>query len=515
MERRGDARRSRAPGCGRCPSIYGAITVKSTANQTYLYGKNFLWFAASFFLLFLASKSLGLTMGYALDDYATLISDKGQMQGFFVSQGRFTFALMQSVMDLSDLKQPQLAGLGFFLSAGGLLLISWVTLAKWLEKDIWLAVAVGALLGAHPFFAEYVSFRQSLFPMGVCFFLTVGAIFLIAQNERATKANLVAACALAAMASGINQIAMEFFCLAVLGISLQKSTHLPPFRALLLAIRNTVLAGAVACAFYLAFSAFAIRMAAVAPDARTSMLGVSDIGARFGDIATLLAAIFAGSHPLIGPVAAMCTAIAVLVVCVRASTAYEPWMQVASGGIVIALGLVFTLLPPSLSGVWWPVPRTLIMLPLAVALGIAILSFGASRVQVRVTSVALLIAVAIFSGKSGWLLENQQRLNRWDIGLARDIVIKISEIKQIDASTPILIHRAKWTYETDPSMPLGDANLSALTSRWAIDPLFEEASGRRLNVTSGAEGDKTCDKSPSFPNSGSIHEVDGALHVCL
>lgn len=489
--------------------------MKSTANQTYLYGKNFLWFAASFFLLFLASKSLGLTMGYALDDYATLISDKGQMQGFFVSQGRFTFALMQNVMDLSDLKQPQLAGLGFFLSAGGLLLISWVTLAKWLEKEIWLAIAVGALLGAHPFFAEYVSFRQSLFPMGVCFLLVVGAIFLLAQEGPGTVVRFCAACALAAIASGINQIAMAFFCLAALGIALQKDIDLPPLRALLLAIRRSVLAGAVAGVLYLVLSAFAIRMVAVNPNDRMSVLGLGDIGTRLGDIATLLTSIFGGSHPLVGPVAAFCTGAALLVLCVRATTKYGQWMQVVSGGIVIALGFVLTLLPTSISGVWWPVPRTLIVMPLAIALGIAILSFDASRVQVRVASVALLIAVAIFSGKSGWLLENQQRLNRWDIGLARDIVMRISETRQIDATTPILIHRAKWTYETDPSMPLGDANTSALTSRWAVDPLFEEASGRRLNVKSGDEGDKTCENSPSFPNSGSIREVEGALHVCL
>ena len=489
--------------------------MKLTGNQTYLYGKNFLWFAASFFLLFLASKSLGLTLGYALDDYATLISDKGQMQGFFVSQGRFTFALMQNVMDLSDLKQPQLAGLGFFLSAGGLLLISWVTLAKWLEKDIWLAIAVGALLGAHPFFAEYVSFRQSLFPMGVCFLLVVGAIFLLAQEGPGSIARFCAACGVAAIASGINQIAMAFFCLAALGIALQRNIDLPPLRALLLAIRSSVLAGAVAGAFYLVLSAFAIRMVAVNPNDRMSVLGLGDIGTRLGDIATLLAGIFGGSHPLVGPVAALCTGAAILVLCVRATTKHGQWMQVVSGGIVIALGLVLTLLPTSISGVWWPVPRTLIVLPLAVALGIAILSFGASRVQVRVASVALLIAVAIFSGKSGWLLENQQRLNRWDIGLARDIVMRISETRQLDAATPILIHRAKWAYEIDPSMPLGDANTSALTSRWAVDPLFEEASGRRLNVKSGDEGDKTCENSPSFPNSGSIREVEGALHVCL
>lgn len=437
------------------------------------------------------------------------------MQDFFISQGRFTFALLQSVLDVSEIKQPQLASVGFFLSAGSLLLICWVTLAKWLEKDLLLAIALGALLGAHPFFAEYVSFRQALFPMGVCFLLVVGAITLLAKDGPVTIGRLCAASAVAAIASGLNQIAMAYFCIAALGIFLQKNIHLPPLRATLLAVRSTVLAGATASAFYLVLFALTVRMVAAGSDARTSILGVNDITGRLGDIAVLLMGIFGGSHPLVGPVAAICTAAAILVLCVRASTASGQWLQVLSGGMVIALGIAIALLPTSISGVWWPVPRTLIAMPVAVALGIAIFSFGASRAQVRVASVALFFAVAIFSGKSGWLLENQQRLNRWDIARAREIVTKISEIRQLDASTPILIHRAKWTYEVDQGMPLGDANTSAFASVWAVDPLFEEASGRRLNVKSGVQGDTRCENVPSFPHSGSIREVEGTIHVCL
>lgn len=489
--------------------------MKSAGNQTYLHGQKFLWFAASFFLLFLASKSLGLTLGYALDDYATLLSDKGQMQGFFVSQGRFTFALLQSVLDASDLKQPQLAGIGFFLSAGSLLLVSWLTLAKWLEKDTLLAIAMGALLGAHPFFSEYVTFRQSLFPTGVCFLLVAGAVYLLAQDGPVSFGRLCAASAVAAIASGVNQIGMAFFCIAVLGISLQKNIHLPPLRAVLAASRSTVLAGAIASALYLVLFALATRLVAVDPNARTSVLGLGDVGGRLVDIAALLTGIFSGSHPLVGPVAAIGTGAAILVLCIRASTKSGQWMQVAAGAIVIALGIGLALLPTSVSAVWWPMPRTLIVMPLAVALGIATLSFEATRIQVRAASVALLIAVVILSGKSGWLLLNQQRLNRWDIGVARDIVTKISETRRIDAATPIVIHRAAWAYEIEKGMPLGDANTSALASRWTIDALFEEASGRRLNVQSAAEGDATCADSPAFPTSGSIHEVAGAVHVCL
>ena len=284
---------------------------------------------------------------------------------------------------------------------------------------------------------------------------------------------------------------------------------------MLLGIRSTVLAGVVAGTFYLLLFRLAIRMVAVDPNARTAVLRAGDIGSRSADIAKLLTSIFGGSHPLIGPVTAICTAAAILVFCIRVSTANRQWMQVLVGGIVIVTGILLAILPVSLSGVWWPMPRTLIALPLAIALGIAVLSFGTSRVQVRLASGMLFIAIAILSGKSGALLLNQQRLNRWDMKLAGEIIMKVSEIKQIDASTPIFIHRARWAYEIGQNMPLGDANTSALASRWTINPLFEEATGRQLNVKLDTEGDKICDTLPSFPNSGSIREVEGAVHVCL
>jgi hypothetical protein len=116
-----------------------------------------------------------LTLGYALDDYITRVTLSGELQEQFLSQGRFTFALLNTALEFSRLRQSDLAGVGFFLCAGGLLCVYWFTLEHWLQKKICLSIALGAMLGAHPFFTEYVSFRQALFPMGVCFVLLAGA----------------------------------------------------------------------------------------------------------------------------------------------------------------------------------------------------------------------------------------------------------------------------------------------------------------------------------------------------
>jgi hypothetical protein len=484
-------------------------------KKNYFNDPVFFWFAAAFLILFIASKSLGLSLGYALDDYATLLAPSGGMHAFYLSQGRFTFALIQIGIDFAGLKQPELTGLGFFLSAGGLLLVSWMALSGWLQNRRLLAAAVGALLGAHPFFTEYVSFHQSMFPTGICFLVIAGAIFLLVDEAPFSIGRLCAAAGIAAVASGINQIAMAYFCIAALGISLQQKATLPPLRKAFLAVRDTFLAGALASLFYLAMFAISMRLATVDPNARMKTLAVSELGGRIHDVAVLLMNIFGGRHPLVGSLAAICIALVVLAFGFRASAKADQWGYVWIGALVFVLGVGLSLAPAAISGVWWPMPRTLIAMPLAIALGICILSFGASRIQVQVATVALFIAAAVFAGKSGSLLVNQQRLNRWDMGLAREIVLKVAEGRQIDASTPIVIHRATWAYEVDKAMPIGDANTSAVNVGWSVDALFEEASGRKVQVTLGAETDKTCDNAPRFPTAGSIRVVDGATHVCL
>lgn len=488
--------------------------MKLVERKNSLCSPQFACFAASFLILFLSSKSLGLTLGYALDDYATFNASRSHMQGFLLSQGRFTFALLQVGMDFSGLKQPDLSGLGFFFSAGGFLLVCWMTLARWLQRSSLLAIAMGAVLGAHPFFAEYVSFRQSLFAMGICFLLVAGATLLLFEDARPSFGRICAAACLAAVAAGINQIAMALFCIAVVGVSLQGSPNPSSLLGALAAARKTILIGALACLFYFAFFVLSAQTVAVNPDARMSLLGLNGFVHRFTEVFVLLRGIFGGGHPLVGPLGAIFALVAIFTLALRAFTK-KHWGDVFVGFSVAALGIILSLMPVAISGVWWPVPRTLIALPLAVALGMAVLSFDVSRIQMVGASCALLMLAVVFAGKSGSLLMNQQRLNHWDIALARDIVFTVSSAQEVDALTPIFIHRAKWAFEADKSMPIGDANLSALSVDWAVDALFEEATGRRLNVALGRQGDSTCLRAPSFPNPGSVVRVDRTIHVCL
>lgn len=160
-------------------------------------------------------------------------------------------------------------------------------------------------------------------------------------------------------------------------------------------------------------------------------------------------------------------------------------------------------------------PRTLIAVPFAFAFLVCALGSQCGGRQIVLSSALLLFASTLLAGKSNEILTNQQRLNRWDMLLARDVIHTVGQERVIDATTPILIHRARWAHQIDPMMAVGDMNVSAMNVGWAINALFEEASGRRLNVRLATAGDEVCVEAPAFPQEGSIRVRDGEVHVCL
>lgn len=462
--------------------------------------------------MFFASKSLGLINGYAIDDYSFWVAGKGEFQGLFLSQGRFTDKIIQDAIDLSDLRLPHFAVLGFLLHIAGVVVVAWVTLRGWLRQNLFLTIALGSLLGSHSFFSEIVSFRMGLFLAGLGYAVTAAAVVVYDLEWTRNSIRLLTTTVLIVIAMGINQLMFPFFVVAILGISVKKYTSRSFFRLILNTCRDlTQICGIVLIVYLLIFLSTSLG----SRSDRTLMLSSNEVANRLYDIARLLKVIFEGSSPVIGPISAVGTNLAFLMLIIRVTKQKEKWLQVVLGLLTFGLGVAIAMSPIAFSKVWWPMPRTLIVLPLVIALGIAILSTGTSKVQIIIASGSLLIASVFLSGKSAELLLDQQRLNRWDMGLARDILLKIAEVTTVDNSTTIVIHRYAWAYPLDTNMPIGDANTSSMAVVWAVEGLFEEASGRRLNVRLAPNTENTCNSAPSFPASGSIIKINSTINVCL
>lgn len=489
--------------------------MSTAALALHSHARTAVWFAASFAIFFLGSKSLGFSLGYALDDYVTLTATNDALHRFFLSQGRFTFAIVHQVIGLAGLKQPELAGFGLILFALGLGWLSWLSLSAWLTDKSILAAAVGALIGAHPFFAEYVSFRQSLFPMGICFALVAGAIAVYQSDRAAPVGRALVASFLAALAAGINQIALAFFCIAILSVAFSQSTASSAVARAWAAVRSSALLGGTAAIIYALSAALFMQALGAGRDTRMSFLGVGDIPARTQQIANLIIDVLVGNSQIIGSV----SAIVICVACVLLLPIRPPRLENLKFALaalsLFTVAILLSVAPIALSGVWWPVPRTLIAVPLAVAFVVCAVSSVSTPRQIVLASGFLLLASTLLAGKSSEILSNQQRLNRWDMLLARDVVSVASQERLLDATTPLIIHRARWAHQIDPTMPVGDMNVSAMNVGWAINALFEEASGRRLNVRLAVGLEEVCAEAPPFPGIGSVQVREDELHVCL
>ena len=64
-------------------------------------------------------------------------------------------------------------------------------------------------------------------------------------------------------------------------------------------------------------------------------------------------------------------------------------------------------------------------------------------------------------------------------------------------------------------MPQGDMNLSAMSIGWAIDPLFDEATGVKLKVRAAPEFAAECSGKNKFPAGESMIEKNDEVAVFL
>lgn len=478
-------------------------------------GFSFNFFITGYLSFFISSKIISLSLGYSADDYATLLSDGQDLSKFLLSQGRFTFALIQSLIDFAGIKQPELAGIGFFLAACGSLAIYWTTLADWLQNNRALAFSIGALLGSHPFITEYFSFRQAIFPMAICFMLVAAGAYSYRIRRKEEKYSFFYAASFAALAAGINQLAMSLFCISIFAIGYKKLCSEKSSNPLLNAFKQTLFMGGLATLIYFIFFISSSYLFPIQSNDRLTTISASQIPQRLYEVILLLGSIISGSHPLIGKLSAICLFAALVILSLTYYLRRNLFISLVGALIVMVLGIAIALLPVMISKVWWPVPRTLIALPLIFAIAATWLAMDSKNWQKHTASTLIIIASIIFSAKSASMLINQQRLNRWDISLAREIVQKISETQIVTADTPIVLHQAKWGYEVANTMAIGDTNVSALSIAWSVDQLFEEATGRKLKMRLETQKTDLCIGRPAFPDGRSIVKIDNTINVCL
>ncbi|WP_157825048.1 MULTISPECIES: hypothetical protein [unclassified Stenotrophomonas] len=473
---------------------------------------------------FLASKMIGFTPGYGLDDYGIIRRGAGEsLVDFFLSQGRYGSALMDVVLHASNLTMASFSTIGLAATAffSGLFFKDALDLPK--RSSPILAVGIGALLGSHPYYAEYVSFRQAALPMSAMFLSLWAALRLYRlalEQEEARVFNVLASLFAMTLAMGFNQLAVSYMSIAVLCVHMQRlqmgitPTYMGKSAgswAWLEPIIRAMLIGAVLIATSTIVAKMTMLMFGLEPTQRAELIGADMLGQRSEALMGLVQVIWADSETVAGWPAKILALAGFFVLLASSLRGYRRagWLSLVTFLAATAAALI----PTAASTIWWPVPRTLIAVPFALAAAIALLAARGGRLA-TLAGVLLVASAGIFSAHSTQILSNQQRLNRWDQMQARDIT-QMAAGKFSGQASKLALVDSDWGHDVAREIAQGDLNISALSVAWALDPLFDEATGSDQTVRLAPEFSEFCSTSPKYPDPASLHLENGEVVVCM
>jgi len=481
-------------------------------------------FLLAYVAFFLASKLIGFTTGYALDDYGIIRQGGNEsLAAFFISQGRYASALMDVVVHASHLTMSSFSTIGLAATTvfSGLFFKDALDLPK--KGSASVAIGLGALLGAHPYYTEYVSFRQSALPMSMMFLGMWYALRLYRTalaNHPVRLLPLIGSILVGTLVMGFNQLTTSFLAIAVLCVHLRRQQRHAPLMlgaeilrraAWISPIYHAALAGAVLIVGNMLVAKLCIVVFDTPALQRTQLVATGMLAERATDVMRLLPLLWARSETIVAWPSKV-IALTAFVLLLAAVLPRNPRLA----GIALATFIVATaaaLIPTAASASWWPVPRTLIAVPFALAAAIAMVIPVDSR-RTSLAGILLIVSACIFAAHSTTVLSNQQRLNRWDQMQARDIT-QLANEKYPDTSGKLAIVGPSWAHDIAQSIAQGDLNISALSVDWALDPLFDEATGRDQTVRLAPEFSELCSTSPKYPNSASLHREGDEVVVCM
>lgn len=495
-----------------------AVPREAPASGVYLavFNGHARAFLIAFALGFAVSKGLGFLPGYALDDYVAQRPTNTGLTDLFLSQGRFTFVLVYKAigyahLQLQDFAQAGLIALAIF---SALFYLQALRFRSEESGSIW--IAVGLLLGAYPYLTEYVTFRQAILPMAIAMALSWTAIVSYARWRNGKRTGwLATALAAATLAVGTNQLMLALISIAVLYGEMRTAIETDRMRtrnAILTAVLKAALATTVVLLLYCAAAWGSMQWAGHGTVAsRATLLPLDSAPQRIAEVAKLIALLGLGDELSASRLSKLGVWAALLVV-LGSAAVRKPRLAVVAI-LFLCISLTLAILPIVLSAQWWPVPRTLIAIPLAITGTIMMSAPAAPRAAQLTAAAGLVFSAVVMSAHSSSILTDQQRLNRWDAARAREIAEQAT--REFPGTRKLALSGTTWGYPIAPEIAQGDMNVSALNVDWAVDPLFDEATGMDMHVRITNEFVQACAARPRFPEPGSLFKNNDEAIVCL
>jgi len=487
------------------------------------------------FIAAVLAKGPVLFRGSAIDDYLFMSGISSGDLWFTFSQGRYimaaTFWLVDSIgANINDM-YFSLGIVTLFLQAAFV-----VSILRFVGmEDSPAAGLVGAIMIAHPYLTEILTFRMAL--PGYC----VALIFSIIGLEMVTKSpatwrtrafSLLATFAmLLTYQSFLNYFAVAIIFAFIYGQVLHNKNGQS------LATNNVYRERAITLTLISAISAIAFLitiwltkvLGLTALTEKANILAFDKIPERIAQISSSLVSIYWSAEPVFSgwlkTLVALMLVISVVIIFRHLLTDKRKENFISN---VLFTFLAFLLLIPVSLGVivpfgnWSPVPRVIahvaIIIGLIFLVADACMQDSGSRFLKSTIFLSRIIVLVGFVFLSNQILADQQRINQWDKMMANRIISRLEMHPNFSNVKYVHINGGSWDFPAKLRTIQGDMNISAFFPAWSKVPLLSEVSGYRFEKATGSKatvGETYCKGRQPWPHAESITVDNDLAIICL
>lgn len=487
------------------------------------------------FVVAVFAKGSVLFPGYSSDDYLFTFGIKSIDLGSFFSQGRYITAAIVWFIDSIGININDT----YFSLGLAILFLQAVFVATILRfvgvENLPAAGLVGAIIIAHPYLTEILTFRMALPFYGVALVFSIIGLEMVRRSPATWRTRTLAIFATLAMLF-TYQVFLNYFAVAIIftyirGQVLHKqngetmsANNSYRERALTLAVVCTISA-----IIFVAITRLTTAVGLTGMDGRATVITFDKISERIEQITSALVKIYWASESVfpgwLKTLVALMLGISIAIIFWHLLT--EKRKENTSGNVFVFF-LVFLLLIPVSLGViiafndWWPVPR--VIAHVAIIIGLTFLvadscnqdsSNGFIRSVIFIARAVVLVGFVFLSNQ---ILADQQRINQWDKMMANRIISRLEVDPGFGNVQFVHINGGTWGFPARLRTIQGDMNISAFFPYYSNVSLLSAVSGYKFEKATGpkaAVGKAYCEGRAPWPHSESVTVNNDVAIICL
>jgi hypothetical protein len=394
---------------------------------------------------------------------------------------------------------------------------------------------VGAIMIAHPYLAEALTFREGLPGYCVALIFSIMALEMAAKRPATWRTRVFSLLATVAMLL-TYQVFLNYFAVAIIfafifgqvlhnknGQSLA-TNNVYRERAITLTVVSSISAIAFVSIIWLTKALGLTTLAG-----RVNLVAFDKIPERIEQISSSLMRIYWSAEPVfpgwLKTLVALMLVLSVVII-FRYLLTEKSKENYIRNGFFTFLALLL-LIPVSLGVIvplvdWWPVPR--VVAHVAIIIGLIFLvadscmqDSGSSFLKSTIFLLRIVVLVG-FVFISNQILADQQRINQWDKMMANRIISRLEMHPDFSNVKFVHINGGSWDFPAKLRTIQGDMNVSAFYPAWSKVPLLSEVSGYKFEKATGSKaavGEAYCATRQPWPHAESITVDDDMAIICL